>query len=201
MNPYNFFNKRVYIFLAILLAGILIYGIFFDKGTLEINAQPTEISVQVKNKSYTTPFSIKLREGNYKILATKDGFKDQETTIRVKPFKTTKLYFDMISHSVIEPTKFTIPDAVEQLPVATDQFRIYFTYDTNTLTIVPNIQVGNENPLTFMEKKWDTYTRDAQAALTWLENHGLGKDIRSKNSIEIEWWGKEFWPQGKSINY
>jgi len=201
VNPYNFFNKRVYIFLGILLVGVLIYGIFLDKGTLEINAKPVEISVKVKNKTYTTPLKIKLREGNYKITATKDGYIDQETTIRIKPFKTTKLYFDMISTQVIEPTHFTIPDEVNQLPINTDHFRIYFTYDINTFTISPHINYTNENPKTFMEENWDKYEQYAYEALDWLDDHGLGKDVRTKNSMEIDWVMKEFWPAGTSINY
>lgn len=94
------------------------------------------------------------------------------------------------------PCDYPLPIAVEQLPVKKPHFRIYITFDIGTLTMVPNIPCGNENPQEFMKKNWKKYVAYSHEALQWLEDHKLGRKVRQEWAISLDWWGKEFWPRG-----
>lgn len=202
MSGFDQYKKLIILALGILALFIIyeiIFNVFFNKGTLEINAKPTEITIAVRKKSYKTPLNILLPSGTYLINASKDGFTDQEATIQIKRSQVTKLYFDMISNEVIEPTRYKIPEAIHQLPIETSNFRMDWEYDSNTITIVPMLQYGNDNPEIFIKQNWSQYEKFGMEALQWLEDNGIGRKIREENQIRINWWLEEFWSSEASI--
>jgi len=94
------------------------------------------------------------------------------------------------------PCDWPLPKAVGQLPVKKPHFRINFVFDSPTMTIVPAIPCGNENPLIFMKRNWKKYNAYGHEALQWLEDHKLGRSVRKEWNIKIDWWMREYWPRG-----
>lgn len=90
-----------------------------------------------------------------------------------------------------------LPIAVGKLPVDTAHFRIDIIFDAAEMTIVPNIPFTAQNaPQYFFKTYWQDYERYGHEALSWLENNNLGKKVRQKYHIKIQWWGQEWWPKG-----
>ncbi len=96
---------------------------------------------------------------------------------------------------VSSPTQLT---QLNQLPIETNDFKITYDPDQNTLTITPNILFDStQTPSDFFKKNWDQYNTDAHVALKYLEDHQLGKTFRTNFGIKIVWWQQAWWPAGK----
>jgi len=99
-----------------------------------------------------------------------------------------------------------IPNPVQlsqlnQLPVETEEFRITYNLDQNTLTIVPKIPFdSSQAPQLFFKKYWSQYQTYGQNALKWLNEHQMDKIFRETYGVKLIWWGEEWWPEGASIS-
>jgi hypothetical protein len=78
-----------------------------------------------------------------------------------------------------------------------DHFRVFYQYDRNSYLIVPKIPFSVlEIPEEQLNLYWKDYESYAKEAIEYLRSQGA--DVKK---VPIEWWAKEWWPQGKSITY
>lgn len=196
-------KKKLIILLGCLVLIFVILIILLPiKGKLAITSNPENIQVIINNQTYSTPIIIKLKKGTYKVTGKKDGYFDNEQTTIIKAFKTTKLLITLSSRKNIEPTNSNVPGIVSKFPFENNHFYINWDWDKYSLIIIPNFDFKmGDNPNEVFAKGWSTYEQYAKEALDWLSQNGLSsKEIKDKQ-INIEWWGQEWWPTGKTISF
>jgi len=89
MNP---LVKKILIALGIILViGAIIFMLFFYKGTLVFNPNPSTARIEVNGTSITGSGKIKLNPGNYNIKITAAGYVDYLKNINIEMTKSTFL--------------------------------------------------------------------------------------------------------------
>src|SRR3972149_8701031 len=89
----------------IVLILAVIYILFFAKGTLIVKINVDNATVLINKKSYKAPLNIKLRAGDYSVIAFKEGYAENEENISIKAFKTTSISIELEPNDIVEPTK------------------------------------------------------------------------------------------------
>lgn len=186
-------NRKIFIISgAVLLIVILVVIanlIFPPKGTFIVNAQPTQIIIKINNKSYQTPLKIDLRKGKYTVTAEKEGFMPQTADVTINYRRETKLYFDMVSRDVIEPSK--VPDQIKELVHSNDHFSIEIALDgTNdiVITLLAILNAGiNGPPMEVQEAEYNNQLKDyKKEALDWIKSKGV-----DPNKLKLKWLPEE----------
>lgn len=85
-------KKILFIALAILIVAVVVLILMNSKGSLIINTKDTEVSVNIGTTEFTTfPQKLKLKKGVYYIRATKEGYLDYDTEVKISPFKKVEI--------------------------------------------------------------------------------------------------------------
>lgn len=169
-------------------------------GILVIVTDPAGASIALLNGTkLTSPATLKA--GTYTVVAKKNGFYDEADIVTVKPGKTTKIKLELGSR--IEPTNTSVPEIIGRLPFENKYFYAKYDWEKRQIFIIPtfdDFKMG-ENPNDKMAKEWPTYERNAKAALCWFNANGLSKARMKVKGISLEWYNREWWPEGKKISY
>jgi len=196
----NHKTKKIFLIVAGTLALlILVAALFGSSGTLSATSTPTPIKVKINNTEYQTPFTTRLRTGEYKVEATKENYMPIETTIIIRPFSKTEINFPMVSTDN-EDIEYADIEALAKLPYDEEHFGLDYIPDVRVLEVIPRIPFDSSAPPEwFFNEYWSDYENYGKEALQWLEQNGLGQKVREENQITIKWWGQDLWPAGAKI--
>lgn len=178
---------------------VVVLGRFLSAGELTIDSNPSGAQVTINQKKVTTPANVKLATGVYTVAISKKGYIDDSQKITIKSHQKTAITFNLVANDQIEPSKAQTLEALTQLPFENDHFRILWHDNNNTIEIVPKIPFAStEPPESYFQNYWDQYEQFGKEGIQWLEKNQLGNDILNRYQITIVWWGKEWWPEGKT---
>ena len=196
-------SKKV--FVALLIAILLIAGVTITRklrGSLLVTSfSDGAVTVVVDGRTYQTPVSIRLKAGEYTMIAFASGKETQTYRVVLKSKAIENLVIDLpenfkaLSDLFPQELAAKLYPLVYALPYNTDQFSVVFKPVTKSFLIAPKIIFNqDENPHEELAGQWATYERFALEALDFIR----ANDIDPK-TLTLEWLYREFWPEGKEI--
>lgn len=171
---------------------------YFVKGELVVNTEPSGATITIDDeKNYSSPLVIKLPQGKHTISAYKDGYVESLEIINIKGKDKVTINFKLIDEKFVEGTAAERLAAIyTKLPVTTDHFEITWNDPTLKISIQPVLPTSSSlSDEEAVKQYWNEYTTYGKEALQWLEENSLDQNVRNENGIEIEWWGKDYWPE------
>ena len=195
--------KKFKIIILALIILVLVYFVYsyFLLIKIEITSSPDNIEVYIDNKDYVTPMHIKIRSGKYNIWGVKEGYEIYNQKIEFnRKEKNLNIVLSLSNEKEPKegaPIKELPTPQISDLPVETDHFIVRWDSAYLKYLIVPNIPFNKFNaPQYFFETYWVDYEKYAKEALLWIKNKGV-----TPSQANIMFWGQEWWPAGKTINF
>ena len=197
----NFKIIKLFTATIVIILVLLFSYLLMNKGTVVITSDPIA-SVYINNINYSTPLTIKLSPGKHSIWILKEQYEPYEKQIIVKSLKKTIVRAMLIKNenepAEGAPTGTLDESQISSLPYSNDRFSVSWNSSRRVYTITPNIIITNSEslaPQEQMAKQWGLYTQYGQEALVWMKSQGV-----TPTDKNIEWWGSEWWPIGKSMS-
>lgn len=185
-------NKKVIFavgFLILIIVIIIIINLT-TRGAIQINSKPEKatISLTTIDKSYQTPYKIRLKTGVYQVTSTLDGYEPQQKEIKIIPGKTITVNFEMVKTPVIPK----IIDKETPANILTSTVQSHFKIDVPsekngfdaTISILATLN-GSANPETdkIMLETYNQQLKEyKQEALDWIVSQGT-----NPKEIKIYW--------------
>lgn len=196
--------KIIIIVTATIVVLVIIFLTIYNNRKLNIvvTSGPVESNIIINNDLKTSPAHYQLKPGTYTIWATKTGYQEFK-----QDYKITKNNQQINIELSIE-NQTDIPNEgvavspnpqpqISNLPFVNDRLTVSWDNKLSKYLIVPNIPFTNtESPENQIKNNWSQYEQHAQEALRWIKEQGV-----QPSNQNIEFWGKEWWPQDKTISF
>ena len=186
INIYDLYlpPKVIALLLTIILGGGTVYGTYkLVYGRVTITSpQPNAYIIEKQALDpLAVPATLRMKPGRRTFVVAAPEYIGKDVGVVIIPFWHKQVNVNL----------------EKDLSFENDRFKIEYQYDVQNYLIVPKIPFGGaESPQSNFAANWGSYEAYAKEAIRYIKLQGV-----DPASLNIEWWGREYWPKGKRINY